>query len=78
MDLIFRNNRLFSINEKLLPVEANNNPTKGALYAAIYDEFKGSAFTEKYKNLTPAQRIEQVNVFALKWLKDRGFNVKKS
>ena len=64
---------MFYIDETVLPEAANTTPIKGALYAAIYVEFKGAAFSEKYKTTTPEQRVEKMNEFAWRWLEDRGY-----
>jgi len=71
--VIVRKNRLFCIDEKVLPTAANTTPLKGALYAAIHEEFKGAAFSDAYKNLTVQQRMQAINDYAWKWLSDRGF-----
>jgi hypothetical protein len=70
--VIVRRNRLFCIDEKVLPASANKNPIKGALYAAIHEEFKGAAFSERYKTLTVEQKMQSINDYAWKWLDDRG------
>lgn len=71
--VIIRQNRLFCIDEKVLPETANKTPIKGALYAAIHEEFKGAAYSDAYKKLTVEQRMQSINDYAWKWLKDRGF-----
>jgi hypothetical protein len=71
--VIVRKNRLFCIDEAVLPAAANRAPIKGALYAAIHEEFKGAALSEHYGRLTPEQRMAKINDYAWKWLKDRGF-----
>lgn len=71
--IIVRKNRLFCIDEEVLPSAANTTPIKGALYAAIHEEFKGAAYSETYKRLTPQQRMQSINDYAWNWLNDRGF-----
>lgn len=71
--VIVRRTRLFSIDETVLPEQANTNSIKVALYAAIHEEFKGAAFSERYKTLTIEQRMQSINDFAWQWLEDRGF-----
>ena len=71
--VIIRKNRLFIIDETVLPELANTIPIRGALYAAIYGEFKGAALSESYKNFTIEQRMKAINDYAWKWLTDRGF-----
>ena len=73
IQIIKRRNRLFKIDASLLAPEANKSDTINALYAAIYDEFKGAAYNPNYKNLTPKDRMEKLNEFANSWLKERGF-----
>lgn len=70
--VIIRRNRLFCIDESVLPSSANTTPFKGALYAAIHEEFKGAAYSEQYKTLTPEQRMKSINDYAWKWLEERG------
>ena len=78
MDLIVRKNKMFVIEESELPEEARNSVTINALYEAIWDEFRGAINNENYRNLTVQQRIEQINIYARKWLNRRGFkDVKK-
>jgi len=72
-NVVVRKNRFFCIDEKVLPSKANTTPLKGALYAAIHQEFKGAAYSDSYKKLTPAQRLQALNDYAWKWLNDRGF-----
>lgn len=71
--VIIRKNRLFCIDEKVLPTAANTTPLKGALYAAIHEEFRGAAYSDAYKTLTPQQRMQSINDYAWTWLKSRGF-----
>ena len=72
--VIIRKNRLFCIDEAVLPNAANTTPLKGALYAAIHQEFKGAAYSDTYKTLTVQQKMQSVNDYAWKWLSDRGLN----
>jgi hypothetical protein len=69
--LIYRRNNTFIINEDKLSVNANTTPIKNALYAAIYDEFKGASVNPKYKKLTPLKRMQKLNDFAANWLTER-------
>lgn len=71
--VIVRKNKLFKIDETVLPTAANTHPTKGALYAAIYSEFVGSAFSQKYKSLSIKERMQAVNDYAWAWLNTRGY-----
>ena len=71
--LVMRNNRMFVLDDTQLPESANNTPTKNALYADIYMEFRGASKNPKYKNLTYQQRMEVLNTFAQDWLRLRGY-----
>ena len=71
--VIKRKNRLFCIDVKTLPEAANTTPVKGALYAAIHEEYKGAAYSDKYQNLTAQQRMQSINDFAWTWLLNKGF-----
>jgi hypothetical protein len=73
MPLIYRNGKLFSVNLEYIKPESRTTATVNGLYAAIYDEFKGAVEKDKYKSLTAQQKMENLNSFAEKWLKDRGF-----
>lgn len=74
MNLIYRKNKQFIINRSLLKPEANRTDICNALYAAIYDEFKGASSNKIYSDLTPLELINKLNQFAEKWLTDRGLN----
>lgn len=69
--LIIRKNRLFVIDETVLPEKAKKPQYRLALYAAMHDEFKGAIESEKYCNMTPAEKMQHINDFAWKWLQDR-------
>lgn len=71
--LVLRNNRMFVLDETQLPESAKNTPTKNALYADIYMEFRGASKNPKYKDLTIQQRMKVLNTFALNWLQVRGY-----
>jgi len=70
--VIIRKNRRFIINEEQLKPQANKPDICNALYAAIYREFLGASENPKYKDLTPIDRLNKLNEFALDWLKKRG------
>lgn len=72
MNLIYRQGKLFKINESLLSPQANKVSIKNALYAAIYDEFRGASENPLYMHLTPLDRMQKLNDYASNWLKDRG------
>jgi len=69
--LVYRNNRLFCIDQQQLPPKARGSDTIMALYAAIYLEFRGADKNHKYKNLTYEQRLNKLNEFAWNWLEER-------
>jgi hypothetical protein len=72
VNLIYRQGKLFKINESLLSKQANKTDIKNALYAAIYDEFKGASENPIYMQLTPLEKMQRLNDYASNWLKDRG------
>lgn len=70
LPLIYRDGRMFKINEQLLPPKAKSFFVKNALYIALYQEFAGANSVDKYKHLTNAQKMEQICTFADKWLQE--------
>ena len=73
-NLVYRQGSLFKLDQNQLPEKAKNNQVKNALYADIYVEFLEANKNPKYINLSIIEKLEAVNAFALKWLKDKGFN----
>lgn len=71
--LIYRKNLKFYINESKIKPQFRKVDVINALYGAIYEEFKGAIHNSKYVNMTPVEKIQQVNIFAEDWLKKRGF-----
>lgn len=71
--LIYRENRLFKIDNSQLPPQANKSFIINALYAAIYEEFTEAINNKKYKDMSNLEKINAVNQFAQQWLKDKGF-----
>lgn len=71
--LVYRQNRLFKLEESELPVKARTAQIKNALYAAIYTEFTDAQYNPKYEHTNLLQRMQAVEAFARKWLKDGGF-----
>ena len=63
---------MFCIDTSQLSANANKTPVINALYASIYDEFKGAATNPIYKGSNPKQMLDKVNEFAYNWLKTRG------
>lgn len=72
MNIFYRQGSLFKINEKLLSKKANRTDIKNALYAAVYEEFKGASKNLLYRHLNPAEKMQKLNEFAVKWLDTRG------
>jgi len=73
MPVIYRSNKMFSIDNEFIKPEHRNSSVINSLYAAVYDEFKGASRNDKYKKLTYEQRMAKLNEFAEKWLRDKGF-----
>lgn len=71
--LIYRQNKLFKIDIKQLPIKARTTEKINALYAAIYFEFRGAEENDKYKKYTYQERMEKLNQFAKDWLLKQGF-----
>lgn len=71
-NLVKRKHGLFIIDQTLLKPKANKTTTINALYGAIYEEFRGAGKNPTYKHLTPKDKIQAVNDFAINWLKERG------
>jgi len=71
--VIYRRSKLFIIDKEKLKPHARREEVYNALYAAIYSEFQGASNNPNYKDLTNLDKLEQVNVFAYNWLKQRGF-----
>lgn len=71
--LIYRQDRMFKIDEAQLPVKARNVAVMNGLYADIYSEFLDANTSPKYASMSLLQRMDAVNDFALNWLTTRGF-----
>lgn len=71
--LIYRQGRMFRINDKLLPDSANNMEVKQKLFVALFREFQGASKNDKYKDMSYQQRIESLNEFAAAWLTKQGY-----
>lgn len=72
MNILFKRNGLFTIDETKLAPSGRNNEIKAALYGAVYEEFLGASQNPKYKDLSPLDRFNRLNDFATTWLQDRG------
>jgi hypothetical protein len=73
MAIFYRFNNAFIIKDSELPVSARNIAVKNALYADTYAEFLGAIHNPKYKHMTALEKMNTLNAFADKWLKDRGY-----
>lgn len=71
--LIYRQNRMFKIDQSQLSEKARTSVIINGLYADIYSEFLEAQYSPKYAHMDLKTRIEAVNEFALNWLKQRGF-----
>lgn len=74
MDLIYREGKFFKVNTSLLSEKANRMDVINALYAALYEEFRGASENPVYMNLSLLERLQAVNDYASNWLKDRGLS----
>lgn len=72
--IFYRQNRLFCIDDSQLSEKAKTLEVKNALYTAVAIEFRGAVEKDEYKNLTYSQKMDKLNIFANKWLEDRGLN----
>lgn len=72
-NVIFRKNKLFVLDKEKLKPHAKKDEIYTALYAAIYTEFQGASKHPNYKDLTNLDKVGEVNSFAYKWLKQRGY-----
>lgn len=70
--IITRRSNRFCIDKTQLSAAAKKDDICNALYAAVYDEFKGASKHPNYKDLSNLDRLNKLNEFALDWLKDRG------
>ena len=71
--LIYRQGRMFKINDDLLPEAAKRTEVKSALYYSLYTEFAGAVNHFKYKNMTNEQKMLEICKFAEEWLKERKY-----
>ncbi len=73
MDLIYRQGRMFRINEDMLPQTARKMDVKNKLFVALFREFQGASVNDKYKSLSIQDRIAKLNDFAKEWLTLQGY-----
>jgi len=69
---IYRQSCQFKLDKQLLKPEARRDNICNALYAAVYTEFSGASNNKIYSHLTNAEKLNKVNEFVDKWLKERG------
>lgn len=77
MGIIYRKNKLFSVNEDLLPKELRTSEYKSDLLVAVFYEFRGANSSEKYKRLSNQEKMEEINEFAQKHVKKAHKKFKK-
>jgi len=73
MDLIYRQGRMFRINDDMLPQTARKMDVKNRLFVALFREFQGASVNDKYKSLSIQDRIAKLNDFAKEWLTLQGY-----
>ena len=73
VDIVFRRNHRFIIDEAKLKPEARNPVVINSLYMSIYKEFMGACKNKVYCDLTTLDRMKALNAFAHNWLKERGY-----
>jgi len=67
--LIYRKNKLFSINNDKLPVHLRKQDIINSLLIAIFKEFSGAIYNDKYRKMTYEDRMKEINIFAENWIK---------
>lgn len=70
--IVYRQNRLFKIDQESLPISARTLEVTNDLYIAIFKEFQGAEDNDKYTNLTYQQRMIAINEYAKDWLLKKG------
>ncbi len=73
MDLIYRQGRMFRINDEKLPQTARKMDVKNRLFVALFREFQGASVNDKYKSLSIQDRIAKLNEYAQEWLTLQGY-----
>ena len=74
MPLVYKDStKFFKIDQSMLPKESRKISIINALYIALFKEFAGAVKSDKYKHLTNQQKMEQINIFAEAWLKERHY-----
>jgi hypothetical protein len=72
MEIFYRKNHRFVIDDSKLRPEARRTDIQNSLYLSVYSEFLGAVNNVKYKDLTPAARIAKINEYAENWLRQKG------
>jgi hypothetical protein len=72
MNVIYRQNHKFIIDESKLKPEARRSDICNALYAALYLEFAGAHTNPDYSKLTSLEKMNKINEYANAWLKEIG------
>ena len=70
--LVSRKNHRFIIDKSLIKAPGRVDEVCTALYAEIYLEFRGASNNPRYCDLNYIDRLQALNSFAEKWLKERG------
>lgn len=73
VQVIYRKNKLFIIDQDVLKPTARKPEILNALYAELYNEFSGANYHPNYEKLTNLERFNKLNEFANTWLKARGY-----
>lgn len=73
VQVIYRKNKLFIIDQDVLKPTARKPEILNALYAELYTEFSGAHYNPNYESLTNLERFNKLNEFANTWLKARGY-----
>lgn len=73
LPLVYRQDRMFKINDEALPAGARTLEVKQKLFVALFREFRGASENDKYKKMSYQERIEILNQYARDWLTKQGF-----
>jgi hypothetical protein len=71
--IIYRQGKMFKLNDELLPESAKNSMAKNSLYLSIYQEFAGAAYQDKYKGMTNEQKLQALCAYVENWLVERKY-----
>ncbi len=70
--IVYRQNRLFKIDHEVLPPSARKTEVINDLYVAIFKEFQGAEYSDKYSKMTYQERMVAINEYAKSWLLKKG------